>query len=437
MNEATRKAPNADGSMDFALLRADPLQFAKIGFQEFGDFFSYSYNGTKTHLLSHPADLQHVVQQNHGNYSKIGTPDLLTLEPLLGNGLMTAVEGDWSDQRQMLRKAFSQRSLESRVPAIAEHSYNWLKRWSQVSGKHPQDLAFSMRLLTLEIVANCLLGVELDDCTEQFATSFTTMSDFLATYDEQTTGADEMRQYHMARGTIEGLLYQLLAQTPRPDGILVLLREAEAAGEISTRDVRDQFLTLLVGGGETMSQALTWTLYLLGENVDERRALVEEIRGGPDYRQLDAKYLQNLPVTWRALQEAMRLYPPVWLMSRVAQSDDCIRNYEINAGDLLIMSIYNAHRHPAFWPDPDEFRPDRFLPVNQDGRPAYAYRPFSSGPRTCIGVSLAKLGVLTVLSVLYGHFDLQLHSDEPVIAEGTAVTLRPRHSLTMTLTEDA
>jgi cytochrome P450 len=409
-------------------IRLDPIAFARSLFARAGDVVRYEYGGWKTLVTRHPADLEHVARERKDNYVKLGTPDLLTLIPLLGNGLMTADRESWTQQRETLRSAFSRQTSADAVPVMRARLQSWIARIAALAAdRQPFDLAEELRRLSLEIVADALLGAEMSDLVDRFAAEFAAMSGALSGYRPGDHAA--LQRYSRARAMIDGLTWQLL-QRRRPGGLLSALVAERDAGRMSMRDVRDQILTMLFGGGETTSQAIGWTLHLLDRHPEVLASVQAEAAALPDV--VAAAELDALDVTRRAVEESMRLFPPVWMMSRIALGDDELRGVPVAAGDLVVISLMDMHRHPAFWPDAERFDPDRFLPEAVAARAAIVYRPFSAGPRTCIGMGFARLEILLVISEICRRFRVRGVPGHPVEPEGTVVTLRPRYGLQVT-----
>jgi cytochrome P450 len=412
-------------------IRADPVAFARSAFARHGDRVRYEYEGWRTLVSRHPADLEHVARVRKDNYVKLGTPDLLTLVPLLGDGLMTADRENWSRQRETARPAFARPVLADTVPAMQQRVEKWLGRIAAVAAAgQPFDIAEELRLLSLEVVADCLLGVDLGDRAGRFAAVFAEMSGALSGYRPGDHAA--LARFARARAVLDGLTYQLLeSRRDGAGGLLALFAAEHEAGRMSMRQVRDQTLTMLIGGGETTSMAVAWTLYLLDrhpEVLDAARMEAEaRLSGAPT-----AGVLDGLDVIRRAVEESMRLFPPVWMLSRIAREDDALGDFPIAAGDLVVISLFDLHRHPALWSDPDRFDPGRFLPHAAAGSVPFAYRPFSVGPRTCIGMGFAHLESLLVVGAICRRFRVRCVPGHPVEPEGTVVTLRPRNGLLVT-----
>jgi cytochrome P450 len=195
--------------------------------------------------------------------------------------------------------------------------------------------------------------------------------------------------------------------------------------------VRDEVMTLLIAGHETTANTLGWTWYALAQHpevVERLEAEVDTLRGAAPTMEL----FPRLVYTDRVIQEAMRLYPSAWSISRRALGDDEIGGYHIPAGSIVAMSPYTTHRHPAFWPDPERFDPERFTPEQVAARPRFAYFPFGGGARQCIGNYFALMESLIIIPTIVQHFRLQPRWTEPI--EGHAlVTLRPRGGVPVAL----
>ena len=189
-------------------------------------------------------------------------------------------------------------------------------------------------------------------------------------------------------------------------------------------------MTLLLAGHETTANALAWTWYLLARHPDVAEKQRAELSAVLGTRRPGVDDLPRLPWTRMIIDEAMRLYPPAWFVSRRAKEDDEIGGYRIPAGSNVALSPWVTHRHPAFWPDPETFDPERFAPERAATRPRFAYFPFGGGPRLCIGNTFALTEAQLVLATVASRWRLDLpqgHAAEPE----PLVTLRPRGGLPM------
>jgi cytochrome P450 len=201
---------------------------------------------------------------------------------------------------------------------------------------------------------------------------------------------------------------------------------------MSDRQLRDEVMTLFLAGHETTANALTWTWYLLSTHPEIERRLEMELAAGLGGRTPTLADLSQLTYIGMVIQEAMRLYPPAWIIGRNALEADQIGGYDIPAGSTVVLSPYVTHRHPDFWVNPEGFDPERFTPERSRGRPYFAYFPFGGGPRLCLGNNFALLEARLALATVAQRYRLELVPGHPVEPE-PLVTLRPRHGLLMTL----
>jgi cytochrome P450 len=193
---------------------------------------------------------------------------------------------------------------------------------------------------------------------------------------------------------------------------------------MTDEEMIDNLLTFVTAGHETTSLGLAWTFYLLTRHPAVEARLLAEIDtvtgGGP----VQPAHIAQLAYTRQVFSEAMRLYPPAPMVSRLVSEAFVLGGVQIPAGSLLVVPIYALHRHADLWPDPERFDPDRFSPEATAGRSRYAYMPFGAGPRVCIGNGFAMLEAVAILAVLLGRIrlrDVSHHSPTPVMK----VTLRP------------
>jgi cytochrome P450 len=213
--------------------------------------------------------------------------------------------------------------------------------------------------------------------------------------------------------------------------MLMSATDDEGSGEgMTTQQLRDEVMTLVLAGFETTANALTWTLYLLSKHPEVARKLEQEAASVLGGRAATFEDLPRLELTERVLQEAMRLYPPAWCFERAAVDADEVGGYAIPAGTTIAVCPYVLHRNPSYWDDPETFDPDRFSPERGAARSRFAYLPFGDGPRICIGKAFAMMEAKIVLSMIYASFRPELASHEPIEVD-PGVTLRPKRGVPM------
>lgn len=431
------KSPPHIGNIAMADFQRDPLGFVTNMIATHGDIFTYNTGGWMATLINHPAYIKHVLQTNTKNYTKTGSPELMMLRPMLGAGLMTSDGPAWRMQRRMLEPSFHQQRIQAYLADMVAATRAMMDRWHCRATADPVDIPGEMSRLTLHIVARCLFGIDLGDDSTGFGAAVDVMNEFMAHFDPWDR--KRMAQFRQALGTLGQMAQRITAERAvaedPPGDLLSLLLTAvdETTGDPLTEgQIRDQIFTFLMAGHETTAKALTWTLYLLDRHPEvQARARTEAVAVLSDKTPTVAM-VEALDECWMVIQEAMRLYPPVWTMTRVAIQDDVVGGYAVRAGSLVVMNPYTVHRHPAFWLNANVFDPERFRPERVQTLPPFAYMAFSGGSRMCIGRRFAAMEMRVILGMLLSRFRCALFPHHPVEPEAL-VTLRPKYGLPMTV----
>jgi cytochrome P450 len=209
--------------------------------------------------------------------------------------------------------------------------------------------------------------------------------------------------------------------------LLMLTRDEETGEQMDDKQLRDEVLTMLVAGHETTATTLSWTFALLAQHPNVEQTLQAELARVLGGRIPTMADLPQLSYTRMVIDEVLRLYPPVYIFSRKVMKEDTIGGYRIPAGSSVDISPYITHRHPAFWDRPDAFEPERFA---GELRHRFAYFPFSSGPRQCIGNNFALTEMQLVLATIAQRYQLHLLPNQQIEPE-QLLTLRPRGGLPM------
>jgi cytochrome P450 len=404
--------------------------------REQGDFVRLAVPGRRpVFLVAAPEHVRHVLQDNHTNYRR--TPFHDRLKPVLGEGLVTSEGKLWRHQRRLLQPSFAAARIRSFIPIMAEAALETAEHWQTAAARGAVvDIDAEMSALALRIIARAMfsdpgdqgeVGPAVQTVQEHIAARFWTLvelPDFLPT-------PGNLR-YHRALSSLEAAVARVTArreqENDRPDdllGRLLAARDPETGSTMSRRQVRDEVMTMFLAGHETSAAGLTWTWYLLAQHPEAVERVRAEAAGAPADRNLPERAdLDRLPFTQAVIQEAMRLYPPVPWLARLAAGPDRIGRFEIPAGSLLVVSPYVVQRDPRHWPEPERFDPSRFVPAGSGKRPAYTYFPFGGGPRTCIGNHFAMTEMLVVMAVLAARFRVELTAPGPVQPRAL-VTLRP------------
>jgi cytochrome P450 len=439
----SRQAPMDRCDEDLGDIRSDPLGFLERGIAAHGDIFEYRAEDWTGVVLNRPDAIKHVLHAPDGRYSKLGTPDLMMLEPMLGRGLMTSEGHQWLRQRRMAQPVFRRDNIERAIPVVTKITRQLVARWELHADRRPVstvDVEGEFSRLTMQVIAQVLFGIDLSDDCGDIGAAIVVMNDFMAYYE----GADSRLQqrYDEASLVVERIAQRILLERQLLGGgngdLLERMLAASVAdltpttyGDAERREpmpaLREQIFTYLMAGHETTAKSLTWAVYLLGEHPE----WIDRIREDTAHFSLDQPMnvasVEALVTPWLVLQEAMRLYPPVWLMTRRCVAGDEILGHSIPRGALAVISPYCMHRHPDHWERPLEFDPSRHRSASHA---PYTYFPFSGGPRMCIGRPLAMVEAIVVLTALARRFRWRRVGEGEVRPEAL-VTLRPQGGLTI------
>jgi cytochrome P450 len=213
--------------------------------------------------------------------------------------------------------------------------------------------------------------------------------------------------------------------------LLSLLLRARDEGDrtgMSDKQLRDEAMTLFLAGHETTALALSWAWYLLATNPDAARRLQLEVDQALGDRSATVGDWPHLVFTEQVIMEAMRLYPPAYVMGREALEDCTVGGYLVQKGRTVLMPQWVVHRDPRWFADPEKFRPERWQEDAVKSLPKFAYFPFGGGPRQCIGNTFAMMETVLVLATIAQHFEFTVVPEHPVVPFPT-FTLRPRHGI--------
>ncbi|SEG27899.1 Cytochrome P450 [Actinacidiphila yanglinensis] len=439
------RPPGPAEDLELAGIRADPLIFLQDLVGEYGDLCSHRTRGQNVWFANTPELVQHILKDNYTNYTKAGTPDDFMLTPLLGKGLLTSNGAQWERQRRLSAPSFRRVAVESFDGLMVEAADDLATAWGEAADRgEAVRVDHDFTALTLRVVASALLGSELTAAGRGFGQAVDDINRFIGHFDgtppQDADFRARLRAYTGAKGFLDRVVRTMIGarRLTGSDGHHGDLLDAmlgardEHANAFSDQELHDQVLTMVMAGHETTAKALSWTLHLLDRHPEHAARVREEIDRVVGTRLPTAADLSGLVYTRQCLDEAIRLFPPVWLISRLAVDDDMLGGFRIPAGTLVCVSPWTLHRHPDHWEAPEEYRPERFEPEQQHARAGHAYLPFGGGPRVCIGQAFATTEAMLVLTVVLQRLRLTQAPGTTVVPEAL-VTLRPRDGLLMTV----
>ena len=382
-----------------------------------------------TYVIHGPDDVKRVLVGNHRNYTKGLGLDRVRI--LLGKGIMTSEGELWKRQRYMMQPLFHRRVITEFAALIAAANERRLMRWEQLAARgEPVNLTDEMSDLTLDIVLRSIFGRDLDRLTTQLGGN-----PFEVVAREQSRDL----QFAYKFRSLTKLVAQLIARRrAEPEehfdyvAMLMAARDKESGAPMGERELIDEIMTLIVAGHETTASGLNWTWYLLAQHPEAEAKLHAELDAAPELAAPTLAQMEALAFTSQVVNEALRLYPPGWLLSRRAVAADELGGFQVPPGTNVLLPLYLLHRHPRYWKDPERFWPERFAPEHEAERPRFAYMPFAAGPRHCIGESFALYEMLMHLYMVARRYRLHYVPDKPLELEAQ-INLRTRYPLHMRL----
>lgn len=413
----------------------NPLPFHALNFKYLGDIFRLNIGFGKSVLFCRDAGLlQHVLQKNQKNYTKsyIQTKDLARY---VGKGLLTAEGEHWQKQRKLIQPAFHKSQLVLLLNTVQQTILEELKN---IKTNKPIDVFPIFNDLAFQTVVKSIFNIavsEDDVASLQHTTEAT-----------QQMLVQELRQPFLvwwfnlsgktkkhldltqnSRTILRRLVEERKLSNTKHDDLLDMLLNAryEDGSEMSESQLVDEILILFAAGHETTSNALTFTTELLARNPEAQLKILEEISKIKSESDDIMHWIKNATYTKLVIEESMRLYPPAYFIDRVNSEEDVYEGMILPKGSTLLFSVYEIHRHPNFWKNPEDFNPERF----QDENIKFSknYFPFGAGPRMCIGNNFAMYEMILAIIALVEQFEI-IEKKDPIQIK-PLITLKPHNAI--------
>ena len=432
-----------DMARDFRSIRRDPLTFLSQVTRRYGDTVAFPVPGPPALLLNDPGDVRRVLQTSARNWTK-HTVQYGALARVTGQGLLASAEPNWIEHRRLAAPAFHHERLRAVSDQVCAATDATIARelGDPLPAARVVDVAALTHRIGLDAVGRALFSTDLSHHAQQLLDATAQAADLVVRLGRSVLPTAEwaptrttlrLRRTRERLDTITSQVmaerraaYQRGGEQPQETDLLDML----LASGLPDEQVRDELVTMVIAGHETVAAALTWTLMLLAEHPAAQEQLRAEIAAtSSPVSMLDHR--DALPWTRAVIDETLRLYPPAWALSRRSAAPDVVGGVEVPAGTLAIISPWLLHRRAASWTDPAAFRPERFL--NADS-PVPGYLPFGQGPRLCIGREFALGEITVVLSRLLAHHRVSLPGDWTRPAPRALVAVHPRGGMPLTLT---
>lgn len=420
----------------------DPIDFVLNQEKTYGEISFFKIANLPLVLLANPDYIRHVLNDNSKNYYK--GKKYKEIKTVMGEGLFTSEKKEWTWRRNMTSSAFNKKVLEGYIKPMVESVQILEQKWkTNYSGSKQFNMFTEMNELALDIAGRTMFGMGLYDFAPEASEILSTL--FLCA-EKRISGiplplwvpTPLNRKVKKNRNKFKTVLSHIIEERrkayergERQNNLLEIFFENQKSGKTPPDwSIIEETGIFLLAGHETTGIALTWTWSLLAQHPEVFQKLKAELKKTLNGRIPDGNDLNNLPYTLSVIKEALRLYPPIWVIARTALGDDEIGGYRIPAGTNISICPIVTHHSLRYWDKPEQFNPERFLGQKAEEINPYIYIPFGGGPRTCLGNNFALQEMLLIIAYLGQKFSPQLAPGfvpKPV----SMVTMRPQGGMKM------
>ncbi len=395
---------------------------------EYGDIVKL--NDTKrqnlSYVITNPDAIKHILVSNHTNYMK-GT-GFERVKMLLGNGIIVSDGEFWRRQRTMIQPAFSRKNVLLLCEMIKAETQKLIPKWTRKAETGEAiDITTEMSEFALDVILRALISDDLDKIiVEQGGNPFAFLSNDPK---RDLTVAMKFRQLGKL---IQKIIDHRRENQLNPGDLLDSLMNAtdKKGNNMSDKELIDEVMTMIIAGHETSAGTLNWVWYELAQHPEIDEKACHEADSAVQNDTMSTDDLPKLSFIKQCIDEALRLYPPVWLFSRKAINDDEILGYTVPAGTNIFLSPFFTHRDPTLWEKPNEFYPQHFIDDGTQLKHKYAFIPFSAGSRRCIGEYFSYVEMQLHLAILLKRFKLDTLPGQTIEIE-PAINLRTKNSIMM------
>ncbi|XP_067154090.1 cytochrome P450 4V2 isoform X1 [Apteryx mantelli] len=389
------------------------------------------------------------------------------LQPWLGTGLLTSTGDKWRTRRKMITPTFHFAILTDFLEVMNEQGSILVEKLEKHVDKEPFDVFFDITLCALDIICETAMGRNVgaqENKDSEYVRAVYRMSDLIQRRQKSPwlwpdhvyvlfkEGREHERNLKILHSFTDTVIAEKAAELENAkqgkcdaDGncegsgpkkrkafLDMLLSATDDEGnKLSYRDIREEVDTFMFEGHDTTAAAMNWVLYLLGHNPEAQKKVHRELDEvfGTSERPVTMEDLKKLRYLECVVKEALRLFPSVPLFARTLREDCYIKGYRIPKGTNVLVITYALHRDPEIFPEPEEFRPERFFPENCRGRHPFAYVPFSAGPRNCIGQRFAQMEEKALLALILRRFWVDCCQKQGELGLAGELILRPNNGI--------
>ncbi|WP_273837515.1 cytochrome P450 [Halococcus sp. PRR34] len=418
----------------------DPFSFIETLTRSYNGLSTFTLGTEQTYLVTEPKEIERILVSEDSKFRKSQTIRSGSIDDLLGDGLLMSGGDFWQRQRQRAQPAFAPSRVMNFGEEISEYAETMLSHWNdgEVVKIDP-----AMARITVKVIVSVMFGTELDDqTTEKVQNNLEPLGKMFEPKPAQFllpewVPTPERVEFENAVDNLEEVLDTLVyrrkgTEDGEMDLLSILLRAQSDVDEVTEELVRDELMTMLLAGHDTTALSLTYTWYLLSQHPEIERRVHDEIDEILGNESPTASDVRDLDLTERVIQEAMRLYPPVYTIFREPTEPIQLGGYRIPKGALVMLPQWGVHRDPRWYDDPESFDPDRWTTDRASERPNYSYFPFGGGPRHCIGKHLSMLEAQIILATVAQNYRLRLAPEQSENLDfAPSLTMHPSEPIQM------
>lgn len=382
----------------------DRLSLLKKLRDRHGDRFKLKIGPKTLTVLIAPEDVRTIMQTNMKNYVK-----RTNFDQLFGSGLFTTNGEEWKNQRKLVQPLFGPNYIDSCAKIILDSARDGLEEHVKTDASDIYEL---YSRATFDVIIKTIIGIDYSDLFEQMNSALTFMSDYLTrsnylSIDPPLWMSPKKRKFEQCRQLLDDIIYQSIEDQKKRKNrksfsmisLLLDAQEQEHGVGYDNQRIRDNIITLMFAGFETSALTLSWISAILAQKEELQELLFKEVSdfdlSGPQL-----KGLSQLPLLDAVVNETLRLYPPGWAWTRVAENDDHLNGHAVKKGDIILISPYLTHRSPLVWERPDDFDHTRFLHRRVSEFAPFSFYPFGAGPRICVGKHFGMVEIKLMLTLV-------------------------------------
>lgn len=414
--------------------------------KQYGDFVLLKATNHPIYLINNLEYVEQILVKESKNFTK-GT-GYQRSRVILGNGIFTS-DGEFHDsQRKLINPAFHKSRIEEYYKTVAFCTNDFLTKWGNMVAENPNiDVQTEITRLFIAIIFNSMFSSdsseELIDLGAYYTELFNSANPFLLLDPQRAIKLPlpSVKKFMKTKNELDFKLRELIKKRKKEDtfadlDILNMLMHAESneGKRMSDDELFDEVRTLFVAANDTSAKVLTWALYNLSQNPDAKAKCLSEINTVLDGKFPEYHDYQELKYIRMCINETMRLYPPLWMITRTPINDFFLDDYLIKKDSSIFMVPLFFQKDERYYANPESFIPERWTDEERKKRPRLSFVPFGAGPRYCIGESFAMFHLVIILSAILQKFDFKLHPKQKVEIS-SSMLLKPKYGMTMILEE--